>query len=129
MQDLFKYQWPGNVRELGNNIHSALVKAKGDKLDRDDFPAFDSEESTPENQTNVLETDYTDSFDKLIKPIMPQLIQAYPGKIYHMMEAAFEKAVISACLEYYNGNQVKASETLGISRNTLRDRISRFEIY
>ncbi len=129
MQDLFKYQWPGNVRELENNIHTALVKSKGEKLEREDFPAFDLEESVQEDQTGLLESDYTESFDKLIKPIMPQMIDAYPGKIYHMMEAAFEKSVISACLEYYNGNQVKASETLGISRNTLRDRIARFEIY
>ncbi|HKK21584.1 MAG TPA: helix-turn-helix domain-containing protein [candidate division Zixibacteria bacterium] len=45
------------------------------------------------------------------------------------MESAFERAIISSCLKHFEGNQVKTSEALGISRNTLRDRVARYDIY
>ena len=33
------YSWPGNLRELRNTIERAVILAKGDTLERDDFPA------------------------------------------------------------------------------------------
>ena len=77
----------------------------------------------------TLQSDYTDTFKKIIDPIMPKLIANSPGQIYHFLESALEKAVLSACLKHFEGNQVKTSETLGISRNTLRDRIAKFGLY
>jgi two-component system nitrogen regulation response regulator GlnG len=64
-----------------------------------------------------------------VEPVMARLITSSPGQIYHFLESALERAVISTCLKHFNGNQVKASETLGISRNTLRDRIARYNLY
>jgi len=78
---------------------------------------------------NVLQDDYTDTFRKIVEPIMAKLVSSSPGQIYHFLESALERAVISSCLKHFNGNQVKASENLGISRNTLRDRIARYGIY
>ena len=129
MAALMKYQWPGNVRELENNIHTALVMSKGDQLDVGDFPAFAEDSDKPDLDVGELKDDYAETFQKIISPIMPRLITNCPGQIYHLLEGAFERAVISSCLKHFNGNQVKTSETLGISRNTLRDRISRYEIY
>ncbi len=129
MQTLLKYQWPGNVRELENNIHTAMVMSKGDKLEVEDFPAFTEDKGKPDISISELKDDYTENFLKFIEPIMPQLITSFPGQIYQLMESSFEKAVLSSCLKQLNGNQVTTSEILGISRNTLRDRISRYEIY
>ena len=126
---LLKYNWPGNVRELENNIHTAMVMSKSDTIQMEDFPVYDEENKKIELDFDVLLDDYTGTFSKLIDPIMPRLIANSPGTIYQFLEGAFERAVISSCLKHYNGNQVKTSETLGISRNTLRDRISRYEIY
>jgi len=78
---------------------------------------------------NVLQDDYTDTFRKIFEPIMPKLITSSPGQIYHFLESALERAVIASCLKHFNGNQVKTSETLGISRNTLRDRIAKYNLY
>ena len=129
MQALVRFNWAGNVRELENNVHTAMVMSKGEKLEIADFPAFSDEKREPETVPSTADENYADTFTRWIDPIMPQLINNYPGKIYHMLESAFERAVIAACLKHFNGNQVKTSETLGISRNTLRDRISRYEIY
>ncbi len=129
LQMLTKYQWPGNVRELENNIQNALVMSKNDTLQPEDFPVFNEDKSKLQIDISSLKDDYTETFKRLIDPIMPKLIVNSPGQIFQFLEAAFERAVISSCLKHFDGNQVKTSETLGISRNTLRDRISRYEIY
>ncbi|HVP07329.1 MAG TPA: sigma-54 dependent transcriptional regulator [Candidatus Acidoferrum sp.] len=129
MQLLMKHQWPGNVRELENNIHTALVMSKNEALQTEDFPSLSEENPKLELDLSVLQDDYTETFKKIVDPIMPKLIANSPGQIYHFLESALERAVISSCLKEFEGNQVKTSETLGISRNTLRDRIAKYNLY
>jgi len=129
MRQMMKYHWPGNVRELENNIHTSLVMSKGDTILQEDLPIFSEGSTKIEVDLDSLKDDYTDSFKKIVDPIMPKLIANSPGQIYHFLESAFERAVISSCLKQFDGNQVKTSEILGISRNTLRDRISRYGLY
>jgi DNA-binding NtrC family response regulator len=126
---LNKYAWPGNVRELENNIHTAVVMTKSDILQPEDFPIFSELESKVEINLDYLQEDYAEIFKKIIDPVLPKLINNSEGKIYYFLESALEKALISSCLKYFGSNQVKTSEILGISRNTLRDRISRYNIY
>jgi len=129
IQSLMKYQWPGNVRELENNVHTSLVMSKGDTIQPEDLPIFAEESNSVDIDLESLKDDYTESFSRIIEPVMSKLIANSPGQIYHFLEGSFERAVIKACLKHFDGNQVKTSETLGISRNTLRDRISRYNLY
>lgn len=129
LQELMKYQWPGNVRELENNVQTALVMSKSDILQSDDFPVCSEDATRPVVDPATLKDDYYEAFSKIVGPAMPRLVANSPGQIFHILEAAFERSVISSCLKEFDGNQVKTSETLGISRNTLRDRISRYSIY
>ncbi|HOP08262.1 MAG TPA: sigma-54 dependent transcriptional regulator [candidate division Zixibacteria bacterium] len=129
IQLLMKYQWPGNVRELENNVHTALVMSKNEELQPEDFPIFNEDKSKVTVDPATIKDDYFEAFKKIVDPAMPRLIANSPGQIFHLLESAFEQAVISSCLKHFEGNQVKTSETLGISRNTLRDRVARFQIY
>ncbi|MCP4685537.1 MAG: sigma-54-dependent Fis family transcriptional regulator [bacterium] len=129
MNQLIKHVWPGNVRELENNIHTAMVMGKNDELQTEDLPSLVEDSPKVELDMSVLQDDYTETFKKIVEPIMPKLIASSPGQIYHFLESALERAVISSCLKQFNGNQVKTSETLGISRNTLRDRIAKYNLY
>ncbi len=126
---LHKYIWPGNVRELENNIHTAMVMAKSDMLQAEDFPMFKEENNKVEIDLDSLQENYTAMFERLIDPIFPKLVAGSSGRAYQLMQSSMEKALIAATLKHFNSNQVKASEMLGISRNTLRDRISRYGIY
>ena len=126
---LCKHLWPGNVRELENNVHTALVMSKDEDMQPDDFPSLADDAPKVDVDLTVLQDDYTETFGKIVEPVMARLITSSPGQIYHFLESALERAVISTCLRHFNGNQVKASETLGISRNTLRDRIARYNLY
>ncbi|MEW6015771.1 MAG: sigma-54 dependent transcriptional regulator [Candidatus Zixiibacteriota bacterium] len=129
MAMLNKYPWPGNVRELENNMHTAVVMTKSDSLQPEDFPIFSEIESKVEIDLDHMQDDYTEIFKKIIDPVLPKLINSSEGKIYYFLESALEKALISSCLKHFGSNQVKTSEILGISRNTLRDRISKYNIY
>jgi two-component system, NtrC family, nitrogen regulation response regulator GlnG len=129
MTMLQKYAWPGNVRELENNVHTACVMTKSESLQSDDFPIAAEVDSKVEIDLDNLQDDYTEIFKKIIDPILPKLINNSEGKIYYFLESALERALISACLKHFGSNQVKTSEILGISRNTLRDRIARYNIY
>jgi DNA-binding NtrC family response regulator len=129
MKMINKYSWPGNVRELENNIHTACVMTKSQKLQPEDFPIFSEIDSKVEIDLDNLQDDYTEIFRKIIDPVLPKLINNSQGKIYYFLESALERALISSCLKHFGSNQVKTSEMLGISRNTLRDRISKYNIY
>lgn len=126
---LSKYSWPGNVRELENNVHTACVMTKSNALQPEDFPIFSEIDSGVEIDLNNLQDDYTEMFGKIIDPVLPRLINNSPGKIYYFLESALEKALIASCLKHFGSNQVKTSEILGISRNTLRDRMARYSIF
>jgi two-component system, NtrC family, nitrogen regulation response regulator GlnG len=128
-QILAKHPWPGNVRELENNVHTAMVMGKNEELQTEDFPSLADDAPKVDIDLSVLQDDYTETFRKIVEPVMVKLIAGSPGQIYHFLESALERAVISTCLKHFNGNQVKASEMLGISRNTLRDRIARYNLY
>jgi two-component system nitrogen regulation response regulator GlnG len=123
------YSWPGNVRELENNVHTACVMTKSDTLQAEDFPVFSELDSKVEIDLDNLQDDYAELFSKIIDPVLPKLINNSSGKIYYFLESALERALISACLRHFGSNQVKTSEILGISRNTLRDRMAKYNIF
>ena len=51
------------------------------------------------------------------------------GKIYEKAIEDTERRVIEKALERTFGNQIKAAKILGINRNTLHAKISRFKIH
>ena len=126
---LDKYSWPGNVRELENNIHTALVMAKGSEICPEDLPIQAEAGAQVEFDETALQDGHVDLFKNIIDTLLPKLTASSEGKIYNFLHSAMERSLISAALKMYSSNQVKTSEALGISRNTLRDRIARYNLY
>jgi DNA-binding NtrC family response regulator len=129
LDDLKKYPWPGNIRELENNIHTAVVMAKGDILLPEHFPVLSDKSETVHIDLEEIEEDYAQMFAQLISPNFEKAVAVSNNHIYSHLQSGFERALISAALKYTGSNQVKAAELLGISRNTLRDRISKYGLY
>jgi DNA-binding protein Fis len=73
--------------------------------------------------------DYYHIFDQVLNPIFDQIIRDCRGHIYDRLLSGLEKTMISEVLKHVNHNQVKASQLLGISRNTLRERMKRYDIF
>jgi len=73
--------------------------------------------------------DYQHVFEQVLSPIFNRVVKECKGHIYDRLLSGLEKTMISEVLRHVNHNQVRASQLLGISRNTLRERMKRFDIF
>ena len=96
-----QHTWPGNVRELLNAIKRASIMAEGDRLTCEDLGL-----APPSGMANAEQSDLD---------------------LRTVREAAERQAIVAA-LARTNGNIVKASEILGISRPTLYDLMRKLSI-
>lgn len=100
LQALELYTWPGNVRELKNAIERAVLLSDRPRLDPGDF------ELTPPAR----------GAEELRLP---------PGGVN--LED-LEREVVVQALERTHGNQTRAAKLLGLTRDQIRYRISKFEL-
>jgi two-component system nitrogen regulation response regulator GlnG len=112
LEALAEHTWPGNVRELQNVLRHALIHATGDTLTPDLLPGdlFRGlrEASSPNGDIGRLVQD---------------LLRDGTPDVYRRVCLEVDRVVLEAALQYSRGNQVLASELLGISRNTLRAKL------
>jgi DNA-binding NtrC family response regulator len=117
------YWWEGNIRELKNSISAAVVFTRNEWLDPHDFSQLlQSSDLTPEEPLSLSE-----SLKEVLRKHLYQLLIDNTENIYEGINLEMEKALIELIMQHCEGNQVKASKMLGISRNTLRNRLERFE--
>ena len=98
-----QHPWPGNVRELLNAIKRASIMAESERLNCDDL-------GLPPPAGDLAALNGTSDLD-----------------LRTLREAAERQAIVAA-LARSNGNIVKASEILGVSRPTLYDLMKRLSI-
>lgn len=123
------YQWPGNVRELENFVQritalhpeevitKVVVEEELSSSISPSEPVMKEEKSLPGVVANHLQNYFT-TFGADLPP---------PG-LYDRVIKEVEKPLILAALAATNGNQIKASDLLGINRNTLRKKIRDLDI-
>jgi two-component system nitrogen regulation response regulator GlnG len=116
---LLAYDWPGNVRQLQSVLKYAIVQGSSDLLTLDSLPENLRSNPTPTGTRPVTPevcltglADYTEG-----------LLRAGELDIYRRVSLEMDRVVLLAVLRHVNGNQVKASEMLGISRTTLRAKL------
>jgi DNA-binding NtrC family response regulator len=128
---LTAHQFDGNIRELKNVINSAVVFCRGDILVPGDFESFLKTKAGTGFKEVDLEAagdDYYEVFWSMLEPVFDGICQKNKGAIYESVNMGLEKALIHMAMEKSNNNQVFAAKLLGISRNTLRDRLERYRI-
>jgi DNA-binding NtrC family response regulator len=101
MRLILNYPWPGNVRELENSVEHAVVLAKGNRVEAPDLP------------TGLFELGHHSR-----KGPLPGLLTI----------AEKEQEVLTETLDKCQWNKKEAARHLGISRNTLYQKIKRYGI-
>lgn len=128
LEMLNKYHWPGNVRELENNIHTAVVMCKGEILMPEHFPIHsDSQERIPFDFQKIQQ-DYYKVFSEILEPMFGKIMANSEGHVYDHLFSALEKAVVEKILKQTESNQLRSAKILGVSRNTLRDRMAKYQL-
>jgi DNA-binding NtrC family response regulator len=95
---LLRYEWPGNVRELRNVIERSVVLSSGDSIEASDLPREIS---------GVPATPVSKGKDRL---------------------SSSEVKLIEESLALCAGNVTAAAKILGVSRDTLRYRMKKYNI-
>ncbi len=111
-QALMDYPWPGNVRELSHVIERAVLWSRNHTLTVDDLSlAAPVQTSGSSDGTSVLPALETPG--PAAEPAGSDLTQ-------------WERSLIERAMRESGGNQTKAAQRLGITRDTLRYRLKKF---
>ena len=117
--------WTGNVRELENAIQTAIVLNRTGTLDLEDFPFLHEGSSANSGADDGGALQRLGEETRRTAGILLARGEAgRMGTVYHRCLDVLERAIVDAALAYCQGNQVRASRALGISRNTLRGKMS-----
>jgi DNA-binding NtrC family response regulator len=121
-QILMQYSWPGNIRELRNVMERAVFLETMPILQADSLPG---EIVLLNQKSKFREKNLSDeplSVEKLELPFEIN-IPANGLSLYDV-----EKQIIKQALQKTDNNQTRTSKLLGISRDTLRYKIKKYQL-
>jgi two-component system nitrogen regulation response regulator GlnG len=112
-----KFDWPGNVRELQGVLKQAMLNSSGHLIQ----PEFLPEHLLSGPKETPNRTDVSDSFD--VRAHVEELLHSNADGLHDKVLSAVEKILLPMVLNHVGGNQLRASELLGVNRSTLRHRM------
>jgi len=115
------YAWPGNVAELKNVCRRLAVRAEDGKIEAEDLEAV---LPVLADRAPLEET----SFEDMVRAKLLEFLRKMDGypieDLYEQVLDRVERPLLSVIMEYTGQNQVRASEILGVNRNTLRRKLA-----
>jgi two-component system response regulator AtoC len=134
--DLFcKYRWPGNVRELRNVIERVMILEDDDLITTSFLPrSFSIEEvpivapiPQPHFEAPIAQTISSSQPAPPPRPVVDDFAVRFrlPSEGVHL--DAVEMVLVRQAIDRSGGNQTRAAELLGISRDQLRYRLKKLE--
>jgi sigma-54-specific transcriptional regulator len=117
---LLAHEWPGNVRELENVIHYGLIMTISGVLETDDLrlpPGTADSRTEPSLDEDGRRGDVFDGVGDSLR----RLLQSDREAIHQTVE----RLLLVTTFEYYDHNQVRTANRLGLSRNVVRAQLKR----
>jgi transcriptional regulator with PAS, ATPase and Fis domain len=110
---LARHPWPGNIRELENVIHNAVLLTQGDMVERCHLQLVQLPSQTIWHDDDTLET--------ALQTLCRTAMQAGTPSLFRRIE----RAMVQTAFDFADGNQARAADYLGISRNIMRTHLSK----
>ncbi len=114
---LVKHEWPGNIRELESTIRKAAIVSNGPVIRKKDLLIDD-----------VGTYSIKDFLEEKLRKYLKEMTKLGNCHLYETVMSEVEKSLITIVLKETEGNQLRASKTLGINRNTLRAKIKEYKV-
>jgi transcriptional regulator with GAF, ATPase, and Fis domain len=111
---LLSYPWPGNIRELSHVIERAVLWSRDNTIDVEHLSLTTPVQAATEGRSPAPEPESSTSPSAEL-PTGVDLTQ-------------WERTMIERAMREARGNQTKAAQRLGITRDTLRYRLKKFGI-
>jgi two-component system nitrogen regulation response regulator GlnG len=120
---LKRYDWYGNVRELKNVMRRLAILTPGASITLSDVALALGHRDTNDDQEGL-----GDAVRRTLKGYMDQLGYAQATGLHKHLLEQVEPALLVLVMERCHGNQLKASEMLGLNRNTVRKLLKQYQI-
>jgi DNA-binding NtrC family response regulator len=130
---LQRHTWPGNVRELKNVVHKALLLARGFTITRELVQKARDQISHSGSMADTALFARTQSFpDRPLAAFISELLdKAERGETENVQTIVLEEVereLYGAALRMAEGDQTKAAGLLGVSRPTMREKLTRYRL-
>ena len=122
MRRLQDHQWPGNVAELESVLKRACIVTRGDVIGAEDIGERISDSRFPGRVE--LDSALTRAVRVALQERIAEQRSGASSSAFHDIVNLVETTLVREALTITNGNQVKASDLLGVNRATLRKKSS-----
>jgi two-component system nitrogen regulation response regulator GlnG len=128
MAVLKKHPWPGNVRELENLIYRLVVIYSERVISQEAVQNELHSGASAKASAEPLTADTRGSFSEMIRAHLKLYFDHHAPELptsglHERIIQLVERELLALTLEATGGNQIKASQVLGINRNTLRKKL------
>ena len=113
--------WRGNVRELENAVRKALLMARGYPISLDEASRACSGSTQPDLSGQSLAS--------YVSALLASASRREIANVHAALIEASERELFTQAIQLAQGNQAKAARWLGISRLTMREKLSRFGLH
>jgi two-component system nitrogen regulation response regulator GlnG len=117
LEKLSTYNWPGNVRELENICYWLTLMAPSQVISAEDLPKELLANNF--NRQSASQKHWKESFEEWLDTLKSE----YSGSINDVVNSNINKLIIDFALKNSGGKKQDAAKLLGISRNTLAQKL------
>jgi len=119
---LQQQNWPGNVRELENVVRKALIASRGYPINLEHLRTALTRPTLARPAGDQKLVDY-------VAELLAQAQLGETGNVSEILTEAVERELYGQAIRLANGDQTKAARWLGVSRPTMREKLTRYGLF